>query len=345
MTYRRKLLLKRFLIVLGILAAVLSVLAIIGFIYLGRYVIYTEEGAYFSFHTQPPQEQPALISQLSPGQVELIMGQSISAEGLGKDETSIPDTEVNGVLVDYETLLAGTSLNALGVDDDNCNTLVLEMRSAGQDLSSNESVRSLIERAKSRGLRLIALISCLDDNEFALAHRDDALKISGDALWMNSEGYYYLDPTKESVINYIAEYIHQLADMGFQEVILDKFSFPLSENIVYNTGDSSRDSLMVDAFEDLVDATVNDCDIGLLITEPDEGHQALESSDRLYVYFSEGSRVKRYVEDHPDQYLVFITTSHDTRFDAYGKLRTESRLDESDNAAQSPDNTTDPDDE
>lgn len=83
---------------------------------------------------------------------------------------------------------------------------------------------------------------------------------------------------------------------------------------------------MVRAFEDLLDATASDCDIGLLISEPDEGHQALNAAERLYVYFSEGSRVSRYVEEHPDQYLVFITSSHDTRFDGYGKISSEGAL-------------------
>lgn len=38
-------------------------------------------------------------------QMELIMGASVSAEELlGDDNTNIPDSDVQGVLVDYETL-------------------------------------------------------------------------------------------------------------------------------------------------------------------------------------------------------------------------------------------------
>lgn len=327
MTYRNKLLLKRTLIVLGILLAVLALAAIIGFTYLGRYVVYTEDGAYFSFRSQPPQEQTEHVNPFTPDQVELIVGQSISAEELlGNDDNNIPDTDVNGVLVDYETLQSGITLNALEVDLDVCNTLVLEMRSKGSEILNTDSVRTLIDRAKARDLRLIALMSCLDDSEYALDHREDALSISGGALWANSDGNYYLDPTKDSNIDYVAGLVHQLAEMGFQEVILDKFAFPNSDSIIFDTGDSTRDALLVDAFHDLQDATAGDCDIGLLISDPDEGHQALDAADRLYVYLSEGSRVSSYAEAHPDQYLVFITSSHDTRFENYGKLFTESHL-------------------
>lgn len=321
MTYRNKLLLRRALIILGIILFVLAVAAIIGFTYLGRYVVYTESGAYFSFHSQSPETQPSDGPQVVLDQVELIMGASISAdEILGSDDTNISDTDVRGILVDYETLQAGISFNALNIDPENCNTLVLEMRTRGSEVLNSDSVRTLIDRAKSRDLRLIALISCLDDSEYALDHRDDAFSISGGALWVNSEGNYYLNPARDSVVDYVAGFIHQLADMGFQEVILDHFSIPYSDSIVYNTGDSTLEELLIDAYHNLLDATVGDCDIGLLISDPEEGHQALSAADRLYVSFSEGSRVSRYVTEHPDQYLVFITESHDTRFDGYGKI-------------------------
>lgn len=329
MTYRNKLLLKRALIALGILLVLAVVLAIIGFTYLGRYVVYAEDGAYFSFHSQAPQEEAVHVTQLTSTQVELIQGDSISADTfLGNESVSIPATDVKGVLVDFETLRAGTSLNALGVDTDTCNTLVLEMRKGGVNLFDDESVLRLIDRAESQELRLIALISCLDDKDYALSHRDMALTISGEALWMNDEGNYYLDPSNPDVVEYVAGLIHQLADMGFQEVILDKFSFPTTSEIIFDPGDSTRELLLIDAFRDLLDKTVSDCDIGLLIEDPSEGHQALEESDRLYVEFSEGSRLKSYVENHPDQYVVFITASHDTRFENYGKLSAQLRLDD-----------------
>lgn len=327
MTYRNKLLLRRSLIVLGITLAVLAVAAIIGFTYLGRYVVYTENGAYFSFNSQAPQDQPTDPAKVLLDQVEVTMGQSISAEEiLGNDDTNIPDTDVRGVLVDYETLKADVSFNALGIDTENCNTLVLEMRTEGSAILNSDAVRTLIDRAKARELRLIALISCLDDSEYALDHQSEALSISGGALWVNSDGNYYLDPTNENVIDYVAGLIHDLSEMGFQEVILDHFSFPYSDSIIYDT-DSTRDDLLVHAYEELLDATVGDCDLGLLISEPEDGHQALNVADRLYVYFSEGSRVARYVDEHPDQYLVFITASHDTRFEGYGKIFVESGAD------------------
>lgn len=328
MTYRNKLLLKRILIILGVLLAVLLLFAILGFTYLGRYVVYTEDGAYFSFHAQTPAESATVNAVTVPNPIELVIGESISAgEAMADGEVSISDRDVRGMLVDYNTLSEGTTLFDLDLSAESCNTLALEMRAEGSDLLSTPAVLSLIQRAKAQDVRLIAMISCLDDSTYALEHQETALKISGGALWMNSDGNYWLDPAQDAVIAYLADIIHQLSEMGFDEVILNQFSFPYSDSIVYDTGDSTRDELLVRAYNDLVDATIQDCDLGLLVSEPSEGHQALDAADRLYVYFSEGSQVKEYAERHPDHYLVFVTDSHDTRFDSYGKLSTEHELD------------------
>ena len=62
MTYRNKLRLRRFLKILGIVLLVLFVLGLIGFSYLGRYVVYTEDGAHFSFHSQSPDSTASSAS-------------------------------------------------------------------------------------------------------------------------------------------------------------------------------------------------------------------------------------------------------------------------------------------
>lgn len=59
-------------------------------------------------------------------------------------------------------------------------------------------------------MHLVAMMSCLNDSAYALSHTSEALAISGGALWMNSAGSYWLDPTNTDVQNYLAEMINQL---------------------------------------------------------------------------------------------------------------------------------------
>ena len=175
-------------------------------------------------------------------------------------------------------------------------------------------------------MHLVAMMSCLNDSAYALSHTDEALSISGGALWMNSAGSYWLDPTNADVQNYLAEMISQLEAMGFQEVILNNFSFPTTDEIVYSS-DSTRESMLQDAYKALENKASLDCTLGLLIKDPESGHQAFDLAEHLYVYYSDGSSIKQYVDDHPDTYLVFLTASHDTRFDDYGKVYTQQPVD------------------
>ncbi len=332
MTYRNKLILKRLLIGLAIGAGVIALLLLIGYTYLGRYLVYTQDGARFSFSSPSPEGSAAPSSQTAavPSNVELVMGSAISAnEVLSSTNTALEDTEVQGVLVDYSTLSQGTTLNQIEVGGDSCNTLVLEMRASDQAIvSSNEAVTALIQRAKNQDTWLVAVLSCLSDSEYALAHDDLALKIEGAALWMSSEGSYWLDPAQPEVLSRITERIDQLAQMGFDEVVLSDFTIPLSSSLVYDYGDSTREDIMVKAYNQLVDATVDKCKLGLQIRDPEAGHPAMVAADRIYVCFEDGAYVKEYAQGHPDQYLVFITSSHDTRFDSYGKIQCSSDYNE-----------------
>lgn len=337
MTYRNKLRLKRILMVLVILLAALVLLGIILFTYLGRYVVYTEDGAHFAFHETSQNETPTAAPGPAPSQVEVVIGSALSAgDVLSGDSVSIPDSEIQGVLVDYNTLADGATLNEIDLSDDSINTLALEMRTQGSDILGTDPVLQLIQRAKSQEVRLIAVISCLDDTEYVHNHRSEGIVVYGDELWTDDNGNAWMDPTQDAVIDYLAGIIQDLSAMGFDEVVLRNFAISDSDRINFSTGDSTLAELVARAYNDLVDATIDTCDLGLLIEDPEAGHQAIDTADRIYVQFSDGSQIKEYAEAHPDHYLVFITESHDTRFDEFGKLSLTGPL------GQSPETVSDP---
>jgi len=200
------------------------------------------------------------------------------------------------------------------------NTLVLEMKAANQDLLNTPAISNLISRATAQDTWLVAILSCLADSQYALDHPELALRINGGAYWSSGGGSYWLDPGHPDTISYLTGMIRTLADMGFNEVILNNFYMPTSSSVVYDFGGKTAEDISADAFFALQENTVEMCKLGLLIEDPYEGHQLSDVADRLYVCFEEGSSVRRYAESHADQYLVFITESHDTRFDDYGKV-------------------------
>lgn len=339
MTYRNKLLLKRGAVVLGIVVLILIVALLIGYSYLGRFVVYTENSAYFSFNGDPNATAETAPSATAPVSPVLVTGASIlEEEVLGEERRPLLAADaVKGILLDYDTLSDGSTLNSVEISDDSVNTLVLEMRKSGTGILTNAPVLDLIDRAVKQDVRLVAMISCLDDSSYAQSHTDNSLKISGEALWMSAEGTYWLDPASKEVQEYLISMIDTLVDMGFDEVILNQFYIPDSSMIIYATGDSTREDILMDAYEAIEEAIGIKCTLGILVTDRFEGHQAFDVAEHIYVALEDGSQVRSYVENHPDYYLNFITTSHDTRFDDYGKISSEKNYDTSDGSAQSGD--------
>ena len=325
MTYRQKLLLKRLLITLGILLVVALLVLLIGFSYLGRYVVYTENGAHFSFSQDTTAEETlqAQAPVSGPENPVLVTGDSILEDfALADDEAIVlEDYEVNGLIVDYDTLKDGSTLNAIDFTETEYNTLVLELRANGSEILNTEPVQTLMNRAESQEVHLIAMMSCLDDREYALEHHKQALPIEGGALWVSSGGSYWLTPTNEEVQDYLVYMILTLSEMGFDEVILNNFYFPESDYIVYDTGESTRAELMAQAYQDVANTIGSRCTLGLFVSDPDAGHQAFDYAEHLYVYMSSGSDASDYSDANPDRYIVYITDSHDTRFENHGKIQ------------------------
>ena len=160
MTYRNKLLLKRALIVLGIILLVLLIAGLIGFSYLGRYVVYTEDGAYFSFHSQAPTASQSVQAAAPIESPVLVTGASIQEDSILEDTSvSLPANEVSGLLVDYVTLNDPSAVSAVDLSTGQYNTLVMEMRVGGSDILQNDAVQALIPRAENQDIRLVALMS------------------------------------------------------------------------------------------------------------------------------------------------------------------------------------------
>ena len=326
MTYRNKLLLRRLGLILAVAAAVILLALLVGFTYLGRYVVYTEDGAAFSFLMEEASETSA--AQVSPvPEITLVTGEPIPAEDvIGDVALALRDSEVQGVLVDYASLSGTGTIGQIELGEDANNTLALELRVADRDLLSNEKVSRMISRARNQNVWLIAVISCLSDSEYALQHQEQVVKISGGAYWLSPGGSYWLDPANETVLSNLADTILQLSKMGFNEVVLSDFYLPTSSDVVYDLGGRTAEDIMASSYTTLLEATSEACKLGILITDPASGHQLQDTAERLYVYYSNGATVRDYASLHQSQYLVFVTGSHDTRFDGYGKLTADEDL-------------------
>lgn len=90
-------------------------------------------------------------------------------------------------------------------------------------LDRNQTLRALND---TPGLYTVAQVSCLRDE--ALVQADPALalqRVSGSA-WRDEEGLAWLDPTDTQVQSYLAGVCQELAQLGFDEILLTNCAYP-----------------------------------------------------------------------------------------------------------------------
>ena len=109
---------------------------------------------------------------------------------------------------------------------------------------------SLIDWLSQHGYYLIAEVPAFCDTAIALANSAAALPLSSGALWMDSNGCYWLDPASETVMIYLKQIARELSSRGFREVVFSEFRFPASNSISYHSEKSGAE-LTQDAAQEL----------------------------------------------------------------------------------------------
>lgn len=95
---------------------------------------------------------------------------------------------------------------------------------------SDITAEMLAYTAKSAGLRPVARISVLADNNRYGEYRDGAYRNSDDTAWLDANpddgGKPWLSPFDQTAQDYICDIVRELANAGFEEIIAEDFVFP-----------------------------------------------------------------------------------------------------------------------
>ncbi|MGI5936344.1 MAG: putative glycoside hydrolase [Oscillospiraceae bacterium] len=237
------------LTVLLLIVVLLIIAAIVLFYSLQKYVVITQDGVslVLPFMDEPVQEEqpdPETVTEIPTeivietpdfGEVEAQAGAQLSPIWA----VFVPADEISG-----ENL----SAYAAALESQGANALVLDMKpESGQlswisevyeasafGLSGSQDLREPIADLKERGVYLVARISCCVDEMMASRNTPLALKTPEGELYSDSAGYW-LDPYNRSVREYIISLMKELADMGFDEILLANVAHPAErENIAYS---------------------------------------------------------------------------------------------------------------
>ncbi len=352
-SYRNKQRLKRALIVLAVAVLLLAVVCVSYVIYLGRYMVYSSDGAQLvlpdSDAEQPNDSAPPDASVAVPG--DLVIGDKIErpdsfAPIVDDDTQQDAATSVSftdGYYADSASLMNASVVHEalvelLSVREADAPTIavMLDLKSEFGNFyySSNlpeaptasvdiGAVDTLIEWLGSQSdVYMIARVPAFRDTAYALSHTDRSLALSSGALWADSGGCYWLDPGNSLVLDRLIDIRDELAELGFDEVIFENFCFPNGESIVY---DADWTSTIADAAATLIDGA--NIPVSFSFTKSDAKYAAAVGGLHLCLEAEDGSGILTSLDLVADaltgdnQQIIFLSSSRDTRFNAYQQLR------------------------
>lgn len=334
-SYRNK---RRAKLTLGILAAVLLLLFLLclfRFIYLQRFLVYTPDGVQLDY-TQNLQSDRTPAEELDPAAfpVEILAAE----DGMAVSSQAMEELrQLSGFYVTTSMLQDVSAVREALDAQEHISALMLDMKSifgnfyyastipgAVQSSADIPAIASLLETLTAQeNLYLIARIPAFSDNNFALANQAYGLPLSSGALWMDSNGCYWLDPMEEEVQSYLVSIAMELSNLGFDEVVFEDFRVPDSSSIVYNR-EVSRDEAAAEAAKAICAALSS---YPIRVSFGSAAALVAESADRIYLQASDGSAAAGLVAGYEDSLedtstqVVFLTASRDTRFESYGILR------------------------
>ncbi len=345
-TYRGRRRLKKLGIILAAALAAVALLVAVLFLYLERYMVYGTDGAVLVLPEDRVSAVDASadtqyrIAEIPDGTLEIMdhVARPQQTDAGSADDSTAQVQAMSGYYITAEDLAdPGGILRAVQADED-CNTVFIELKSRyGTTYYSSEyaeasgsvdveAVDRLLADLAAGGYHITALLPAYCDSLFALAHQSEGLPISGGALWLDWDSYYWLDPAGEAVQSHLIDLCTELRALGVAEVAFSYFTFPDSANIVYG---GNRSEVLTQAAELLV-KTAQLLDVEISFCDPNMELPVLSVSEQGRFYFLDAqasdvsdilSWISSGAEEGLSQTPVFCTASHDTRFEACSVLR------------------------
>ena len=331
--YRHRRILNRIGVAALIFLLIFLIVWLCWVIWLQRYVVYTSSGAKLDF-SQSSYEISGVEAAppKSDMEVSIFYNEGADAIDTTKEMTQLSGyyitsdmykEDLDNVMLQVERLPGSTPIM---VDMKGPFGAFFYQSKLGEAITSQstniQGVAQLLDRIEKKGFYKIARISAFRDRTYGENHVSSGLyMLSRAGLWMDEGGMYWLDPTNASTITWISSVVLELKEMGFDEVLLDNFRFPKSEQYIFS-GDKTE--ALQSAAKKIVEACAsNKFVISFGVDDP--AFQLPDERCRIYLDGVEAgsvsSQVSQVTFEDPEIRLVFLSETGDTRFDKYGVMR------------------------
>lgn len=334
LSYRTRRRLRRLGQTVLITALIALVVWLCWLVWVGRYIVYTPQGARLDFSVDPQLPSGEAAEPPAPTETVPIFYDE------QEEEEPLPNydqTAISGYYIDLEDLRQDVSAvkarlqqlpdgTAVLLDVKNTKGYFYYSTSVGETTSNDvdtAAMDELIAWLAGSDLYAIARLPAFRDWEFGLNNVPCGLpkKDGNGSLWMDDTSCYWLDPTSEGTLNYLVRITAELRGLGFDEVVFEDFRFPNTEKIEFE-GDKAQ--TIADAAATLVSACATDRFCVSFYSE-DPGFALPAGRARLYLSEVAAADVhsvaSQVATDDPAIHVLFLTAVNDTRFDEYSVLR------------------------
>lgn len=327
--YRTQRVLKRILLIVLSALVVLGAIWICWLLWVQRYLVYTADGSVRLDFDLPPisagtpavkPEDPDISIRFDQNDEMLGTATELAQmEGYYVELSDLQD--IAKVKAQIQALPTGT---AVMVDVKNIKGAFYYSSAVGSTRSAEinaEQFDELITTMKRSGMYAIARLPALRDYNYGLNHVPDGVHhSSGQYLYMDDDGCYWLHPGSEGTLSYLTQIIMELKAIGFDEVVLDDFCFPNTTSI---RTDGDKAELLTRAADILLKTCATDRFAVSFVKTED--FTIPEGRSRVYMPGLDAAQAAAAAQSSGVSdtavKLVFLTELHDTRFNVYSVLR------------------------
>ena len=235
------------------------------------------------------------------------------ANGVDEVRQALQDADgYNAVLIDVKSPLGNFYYS----------TDIADAQTADADISACDAL--IQELTETPDLIVVARVPAFSDPNFVAKHYSSALTTTSGDLWMDERRCYWLRPDSIDAQSYLAAIALELDSLGFDEVLFDNFYVPSDSSIAWDTEAITPVAALEDCAENLTaNLTGSSIRLALGTNVPSVAQYASRvfvTTERANDVLSVTDAMTEVLPD-PATQLVFVTTSHDTRFDASGVIR------------------------
>lgn len=215
--------------IIGAIALAVVILACAGYLISQNYVVYDDAGKAhlelpFSTKKEKPVEEPAPIPD-EDVHIEYVTPESPLTAVQPLHATQLPtwalksDAEQMLEQADESMIIEVKRLNG-------AITYTTEADVPSQVFVEQDDTMANLKTLLADERYTVAHMAVFCDSYFVRAYHDAALQLESGSFWYDAGGWTWLDPAVPKVLTYITSLCQEYAQLGFDEIMLDYYSYP-----------------------------------------------------------------------------------------------------------------------